>query len=239
MRVKYKKKEWDSNFFKFNIAEARIENFDKSNYQSLRSIFSSEKFDLVYLYSTDKKSKESLIESKVPLVDNKITFFKKIGQNNIDCAKEIKSYVLDEHYSKLLELALASGEYSRFKLDKKFRDIEFKKLYTAWLENSLNKNIADEILVWRHIEKEILGFITYKIKGKALKIGLIAVDAKARGKGIGKKLLNCVEYTALNKIIKDILVETQEANSGACKFYYDNGYNIKRIQPIFHLWLSR
>jgi len=237
MKIYSKKKDWDSDFFKIEIAEAYIEDFDKKDYQSIKSKFISAKIELVYLYPMDNKSKVYLLELNVPLADNKIIYFKKLTENTIGCVEEVKPYEIDEHYSSLLNLALASGEYSRFKKDLNFRNNEFEKLYTTWLNKSLDKTIADDVLVWRDSKKEIKGFVTYKIKGKALNIGLIAVDTEVRGKGIGKNLLNCIEHIAINENVFEIIVETQQENIISCRFYENNLYKIKNKIPIFHLWL--
>ena len=233
--MRIEKLTWDSEFFSLNIAEAIFSNFSKSYYIKFIETLKKRKYNLVYIYPQNIKSYELLLKNKIPLVDKKISFQKDVKTSNITLIKNIQSYKLDKDYPKLLELAYVSGAYSRFRLDKNFEKNSFELLYKTWLDNSINKKIADDVLVWYNEKNEILGFITYKILNSILKIGLIAVDKNARGYGVGKVLMRHTEYIAFNNKLSKIEVNTQENNQGACAFYKNIEYKIKTIQPIFHL----
>ncbi len=238
MTIGIRQKEWDSEFFCLNVAEAILSDFSESNLIKFVETLKKGKYSLVYIYPQDIKSYELLINNKIPLVDKKVSFQKNVKISSITLVKEIQSYRLNKEYPKLLELAYASGEYSRFKLDTNFEISAFENLYKTWLDNSINKKIADDVLVWCSEKNEMLGFITYKIKNSILKIGLLAVDKNARGYGVGKALMQHIEYIAYNNKLSIIEVDTQENNQIACAFYKNIGYKVHKTQSIFHLWLK-
>src|SRR5690606_22893635 len=93
----------------------------------------------------------------------------------------------------LINLALISGTFSRFKLDKRLRENEFGRLYTQWIQNALGGK--DRVLVYI-MEKTIGGFITLLPDNGRGRIGLMAVEEKFRGIDMGTQLLQAaIEVT--------------------------------------------
>ena len=226
--IKYLK--WDSAFFKKNIYELR--GVSSLPYDILRDL----DFDLVYIFSNDKFISESISDSlfDVKLVDRKVTYVKTIKKPNYDVNFSILSYDKNYPVKELFELAYASGIYSRFRIDKRIENNDFKRLYSEWIVNSVNKKLADEVLVIKQNNK-ISGFLTIKgNKNKAI-IGLIAVDKKYRGLGLGKELIFAAESWAFKNKYKYIEVATQEANEQANYFYSKCGYEIETSVYIYHL----
>jgi dTDP-4-amino-4,6-dideoxy-D-galactose acyltransferase len=106
-----------------------------------------------------------------------------------------------------------------------------------WIEKSVKREIADEILVYSENEDE-KGFITLVIKKNKGSIGLIAVDEKERGKSVGKKLVQAALLYFNEKKINIVEVVAQIENRGACRFYKSLGFEIKSIVNIYHLWIN-
>ena len=124
---------------------------------------SGDQFDLIYLNTLQDfqvkliNFSETYSENQLCLVKNKL----KSSHINVPNISPV-SILNDSEINVLYELAFESGKYSRFKLDKNFSEIDFRKLYKKWVDNSLNLEIADEVLVYK-ISDIIQGFITYKI----------------------------------------------------------------------------
>ena len=125
----------------------------------------------------------------------------------------------------LHELSLAAGIYSRFKVDRRIPEKVFEGVYGGWIKNSINKSMADETFVAVHSGSGAqVGLITVKQKGHALvDIGLLAVSAQHRRKGISRKLLAQATLWA-RQCIGDIdgaklQVVTQGTNHSACMAY--------------------
>lgn len=96
-----------------------------------------------------------------------------------------------------------------------------KQFYVRWIENAVLGKSADLVLVWD--EREILGYITLQKKGQ---ISLVGVSAKARGRGIGKKLINASANRFSQWNVRNIIVETQADNIPALNFYQSAGFRI-------------
>ncbi|MHB8876384.1 MAG: GNAT family protein [Myxococcaceae bacterium] len=84
--------------------------------------------------------------------------------------------------SELTRLALAAGEHSRFNRAPRFPKGGFEKLYRLWIERSITHEIADAVFVARR-RAGLTGLVTVGEKQGRADIGLIAVDASARGFG--------------------------------------------------------
>lgn len=218
--------EWDSDFFGLRIARLGVsEDFDEN---FLGETLKKE-FDLLYIHSPKK-----LLNFPILPIDEKITFSKKAEGNNLKNSENIKLYE-GECNDELIQLAIQSGEFSRFYLDTKLSG-KFEKLYSLWMINSVKGVLADFIYVYQEGET-ILGFVTIRKYDDKLQIGLIATDFKSRGKGIGTKLLQKVEEVAVECQINEIVVVTQGANVNACNFYKKNNFSVCEKEYIYHFWI--
>lgn len=226
MTIKYLN--WDSTFFKKKIGEIEITN---SNFQ-----FPKMDYDLLYV-KQKKKFEFELSDYNELYNETQLTFFKTIENSTSPPDKKIFSALRDKDFEieQIYNLAFESGRNSRFKHDKKFTEKEFCELYKCWVDNSLNKKLAEDLLIYR-VQDEIWGFITYNLMGLHASIGLIAVSPHKRGKGLGFKLLEAVEEKIRYKGIKKLFVKTQEHNNQSCAFYKKNGFGIFEKQIIKHFW---
>jgi dTDP-4-amino-4,6-dideoxy-D-galactose acyltransferase len=233
MEVEFKRLDWDSAFFRLEVGSIQIDYFDIKFIPEIEKIKKDNGFDLIYLFirNINTYQKGVLETAGAKLVDEKVTFKKEISGP----AKSLfgfESYT-GEVSPRLLELALASGHKSRFYNDPRTKHL-FPALYRTWIENSVNRSIADEVLISKH-EGEISGFVTLKKKDATGSIGLIAVHESMRGMGIGKELMNAANnWYAANGCLEAIVV-TQKDNEQACILYEKTGYIAENSQFIFHL----
>lgn len=159
----------------------------------------------------------------------------------------------------LIKLALASGMYSRFKVDLFIPNDGYEAMFTLWLKNSLNKTIADEIFIAysnntgssttaatndesesNHDVTTEIGFITVrKVDASTVSIGLLAVSDLHRRKGIAHSLLSRVMLWILEEYGTEmnITVITQGSNKVACTCYETFGFELQYTQEVTHLWL--
>ena len=238
----YNQLEWDSWFFGYKIAAIRAQNLELNELDKIIRELGEKGFKLAYCFASpdDKISNSSFQSASGLLVDEKITFFMRINEadNFIPPPFDnVKSYKLDSASEKLKSLALQSGIYSRFKTDPNFYNGEYEKLYLVWIEKSVKKEIADEVLVYSENDDE-KGLITLEFKENTGSIGLLAVDEKERGKSIGKKLVQSALLYFREKKVNIVEVVTQGKNTGACRFYKSMGFEVKSIVNIYHLWIS-
>jgi dTDP-4-amino-4,6-dideoxy-D-galactose acyltransferase len=237
---------WDSDFF-----ERKIGRISLSSAAILEDDLADGKaqgYDLIYVFSEneiDKKYQDKLVDIKVIFekgLENDLTR----SVNSLVCGTQNESIFAfcvpqteefdSEEFENLYHLAYISGEYSRFKKDKKIGEDSFQKLYREWVNNSINQQIADYVLVYEK-DKKNFGMVTLKLNTDTSVIGLIAVDNAAQGMGIGQQLMAECERISIENNIKTIEVATQELNQKAYQFYQKCGFLVKSRQYVYHFWL--
>jgi dTDP-4-amino-4,6-dideoxy-D-galactose acyltransferase len=227
--------EWDSNFFEKKIARIDVLDLVKNAAQINKQIKESA-FDLVYCFAGQN---EGGVDEVINVIDNatwvdgKVTYLKEVHkQVNIDSTFIGSVFEME---NRLFDLAIQTGVYSRFHTDKRFEPDQYISLYKKWIENSVNRSIADEVAVWR--ENELLeGMITIGEKSGRADIGLVGVDHRARGKGIATQLLRFAENFAHNIGFEELQVVTQQQNEPACRLYEKYGFELESVVNIFHIW---
>lgn len=221
---------WDSKFFNFPIGSFRIK--EQMQWDLNKFIAESKKFNLVYIFSETKLEHDSFIK----LVDRKVIYSKKLV-SNVNPINEVVDFDSKYHnYSDLLDLGYLSGTLSRFKLDSKFSNKEFKNLYKVWIDNSLSGEIAFKVFVKMELNK-IAGFVTLmETNIQTSQIGLIAVNPEFQGRNIASDLIKKSELASLSCGFMNLEVATQYDNLAARKLYEKNNFEIKKIEYIYHLW---
>jgi len=136
----------------------------------------------------------------------------------------------------LRRLARESGRFSRFRTDARIAPGVFESIYDAWIRRSVHHEIADNVLVAK-IRTRILGLVTVKASADRGEIGLLSVDATARGRGIGRALVAAAHASMVGRGCSHAVVATQRANRQACALYESTGYAVQRIERVYHLWL--
>ena len=222
-----KKLDWDSDFFNIRVGEILYEEEIDTN--------EVKNFDLLYIKSGNDFDLE-VVGFENSFSEQKIIFSKDVLDIENVLISQISTYDESKHsLHDIYQLAYESGTYSRFNLDEKIGEHNFRKMYDRWVDNSINKRFAEELLVFEE-NSQVIGFITYKIILDRAYIGLIAVNSTFQRKGIGQKLLLFVESKLYKQGIKKLLIPTQERNSLACSFYAKQGYSIEEITYIKHYW---
>jgi dTDP-4-amino-4,6-dideoxy-D-galactose acyltransferase len=232
--------EWDSQFFGYKIASIRQSNLKLNELEITMKELKRQNVKLAYCFVSpeDKISNFNLKRVSGLLVDEKITFFTRITEaRSLTGSIFIKPYNLNYTTEKLKSIALQSGIYSRFKVDPNFKNNEYEKLYSEWIDKSVQREIAEEVLVYSENE-DVKGLITLGLKGKSGSIGLLAVDTQERGKAIGKKLVQSALIYFKEKRVNIVEVVTQAENKGACGFYRTSGFEVKNVVNIYHLWIN-
>ncbi len=221
-----KRLNWDSDFFEIEVGELEFSAFDSAlNFQD---------FDVLYVSSECDFSLQ-LANFENSFSETKITFSKNLVET--DSSSDAIFSISDIKYDtqKLYELAFESGKQSRFLLDDKFGRDKFKELYKKWIDNSISKKFATDVLLFEK-ESESVGILTYKIADRNASVGLFAVANSEQGNGIGRELLQKLEAVLFEKGVSNLEIPTQLSNSQACNFYKKSGYNIHNQRVIKHFW---
>ncbi|MBU4332072.1 GNAT family N-acetyltransferase [Patescibacteria group bacterium] len=232
---------WDTDFFGFTVAKI-IPN--KLNLNSLKKILTSlrkSRVSLVYWASdsTDEASQKAAETLNGFLADRKVIYIinlKKIPVKHLQLNIKVEEHNKNLPNTELKNLAIQAGLYSRYNVDQKISKKKFEALYKIWITNSLNKTIADAVLVTKKKGK-IVGMITLGKKNNRGDIGLIAVSPNARGMGLGTSLVKSAQSWFISHKYKFGQVITQEANTAACRLYEKCGYRLEKKENFYHFWL--
>lgn len=227
--------EWDSDFFKKKIAKIELHDIER-NISQVNRLIKDSSFDLIYCFAQAREGDVAFISSMLhhaTWVDGKVTYLKTVEDKVIKANPFLES--AQQMDDDLCDLAIQTGVYSRFHVDKNFAQNDYKELYKKWIENSVNRTIADEVIVYKEAQKN-LGMITLGVKNTRIDIGLLGVDEQARGKGIASGLLAYAEQYAEDKGFKEIQVVTQQQNEPACRLYEKYGFHVDSLINIFHIW---
>lgn len=225
--------EWDSNFFGLKVGRVDI----TSSEQSINLVFQKQilkdQYDLIYIFGNHGISFND-VDAK--LIDKKVVFsIKELPE--FEYNKSVMAWPVEYGLSdELLELALESGKYSRFKMDYKMPSGSYERLYTRWIEQSVCHSIATDVFCYM-IDNKPCGLVTIDIKNGIGNVGLVAIHANYQHQGIGTSLLRHVIRFAHEKQCMKLSVATQMNNNAACHLYKKCGMEIESITNIWHWWM--
>lgn len=235
--------QWDSAFFGFGIGKLELKDAVMLGNEEIEREMQRNKIRLLYIFNklddhTDSTRKDGIPERwGATLIDRKVVYGKTLSLDRAAALPmSISQFSGKEPTNQLFSLALQSGIYSRFRLDKNFPQGSFERLYHLWMEKSVRKELADVVLIAGNDPETTGGMVTVSLKNGSASIGLIAVDEKSRGQKLGQQLMAAAEQSAIQAGINQITVATQLDNKSACAFYQHLGYEIKTVIEIFHWW---
>lgn len=224
---------WDSEFFGLRIGRVDISVEAEScalveQFQNL-----NEEFDLLYVFA------QHGLEFKAPgakLVDQKVVYSMLGPVYNKPSSRIILWDSTQGVTDDLLHLALLSGKHSRFKMDKGFPLDSYDRLYSRWIEQSVNHNLATEVFCYM-VEDVPRGLVTLDFNNGVGTIGLVAIHEEFQHQGIGYAMMEHVIGFVQQNHGQKMSVATQLANVAACRLYEKSGFTMGSINDIWHWWL--
>jgi GNAT superfamily N-acetyltransferase len=132
-------------------------------------------------------------------------------------------------------IARTNHRNTRFRNDGHFPPSLCDALYERWIENSC-RGEADRVFVaeW---DGQPVGYITcHREASKEGRIGLFAVERRARGNGLGAGLLRDAIEWFRSEAIADILVVTQGDSEPAQRAYRKQAFLVESVRAWFHYW---
>lgn len=225
--------EWDSLFFNKRVFSVTVSSeFTERDLQSFDSLDA----DLFYINVNPHTAAiiTQLERLGAVLVDKKVGFERTISHTEATCSN-FHFQSIDFLTPALEEMVYLSGTYSRFQSDLQLKTF-YKTLYYEWITKSLNRQIADDVILVKNEIGTELGFFTIAKVGDTAKIGLLAVDTRFQGGGVGLCMLKEAHRWCSCNGINICRVATQLDNIPACKLYEKGGYSMSNLTHIYHLW---
>jgi dTDP-4-amino-4,6-dideoxy-D-galactose acyltransferase len=235
---------WDSEFFGFPVAEINVPQINAREFDEglLTAALLQAKwagFELVYWKSDDRgEVPGGLLERFTgQLVDRRL-IYRLSFDHAVDesMPATVTEYPVASATDELVQLAIAAGEFSRFKIDRHFPRRLFEALYRTWIERSSLHQIADAVLIARSDIGRVSGMSTISAQPQSGTIGLISVREDARGRGVGRALLAASHRWMADHGIGESSVTTQECNRAACTLYERCGYRVAERSLFYHFW---
>jgi len=232
---------WDSAFLGYPVARLTAQHLSAASLTALIDQSRVAGIRLVYLVADPADAETAAVAQQVGvwLADRKVTFARKTNEVLTGAATGPDSVPIVNVTActpQLERLAWQSGTFSRFRRDKNFAPQVFPNLYSHWLHASLNGELARVVLACSASPGAELGFLTLGERDGCASIGLLAVDGPARGRGVGRRLVEAARQQALRWNCTRLQVTTQRDNGPACRFYSRCGFEMVREEHIYHLW---
>jgi dTDP-4-amino-4,6-dideoxy-D-galactose acyltransferase len=232
---------WDSDFFGFKVARLSEEDV-RGDLDAAVALLRAQDVRLAYLDLAhgDAELRERAFAAGANFINQRTLLGRGLGDapDGSAAVSPTGNLVAPEDEKRLVELAWASAEQSRFRLDPRLPPESWRRLYRTWMERSLSGEMADAVLIHRH-EGRIGGMITVRRAEDAGEIGLFAVHGEARGRGIGSALLAGALGWFAGAGCREARVVTQGENSAALSAYRRAGFDQIRLTDVYHLWIER
>jgi dTDP-4-amino-4,6-dideoxy-D-galactose acyltransferase len=236
---------WDSGHFGFPVARLTVPGGDAA--AAAAALAEARRRGVVLVYwAVDPAHAVPgplLTEFAGCLADRKATFTAELAAVDRGAAGEslgglgVRDYPRGPASEALTALAVAAGEFSRFRADPRVPRDRFVSLYGIWAERSARREMADAVLVAAEAEGAVpAGFVTASEAGGGASIGLIAVAAAARGRGVGGLLMRAVHRWMAGRGAARVTVVTQLDNVPACRLYERCGYHLAGVKHSYHFW---
>jgi ribosomal protein S18 acetylase RimI-like enzyme len=238
-KFSYKQLAWDASLLGFPCGEISLLKLPSNTDQK---ILASQIKDLL------ANKEEKLIVVKLPnyfnslfplfvrknctFIDTEITF----EYTGNKCQADIGDFTVEftkQCDPKALRPLAEEMLFSRYYLDKK---IQKNIAHTIWLESISNHctGLADEVAV-AYSGKKPAGVITVSIKNTdKINLHIVGVLKKFQGQGVGTALLRNIiaRYCESHAIF----VEAMSLNSKAVNFYQKNGFTVRALHYVLHIW---
>lgn len=250
---------WDSNHFGFDIAELDVLNATNEVTENavsettdvvrnaLESLRSEQYHDFtVKVDSGDTQTQRSLQKLGFLLSDTIVTY----RLENIPVTQATQHSVRAALESDITPLGEIAAEcfgnrkfnLNRFNSDLRFEENKVRELYSSWLGNSVNRNVADEVLVCEMGGRPV-GFITLQLpkeidKSRGINTGYIplnAVHPEFQNQGIYNTLVDAALHWFTQRGVTSVEIGTQLPNNGVHKVWSRRQARIVWSGHRFHL----
>ena len=227
--------EWDSGFFGRRIARVCGHYLSDDLLPAILAWCSAQQIDCLYFLAAadDPRTIRLAERNAFDFVDIRATF-----ERSLDGLPEEASGIRSARQDDLPHLKRITGRSfadSRFYYDLHFDRTRCDELYAAWIERSF-QGYADCVLV-ADLNGEAAGYITCCLSpSQTGSIGLIAVDPKSQGRGIGQRLLVSALHYFRDHGMSSGTVVTQGRNIKSQRLYQRYGFRTQSVGLWFHRW---
>ena len=236
---------WDSQFFSFPIGNIEISgNYVRDELETTLQEAHA-RFRLVFIsVRGEGPDSLSLLGNRYPCYARKLFLKKDVPKNIKFDVPSIRAYTSTFCTPALERLAVLSGTMTQFRQDPELA-AHFEQLFLTWINFAISKELADSI--WTCYENgELLGLATIRCakqinpqtgqREKEGRIGMLAVDANHRRRGLGTQLIKACDFWCSSLNIPVSAITTQKDNEPAIALCKKLGFRQDRETSVYHYW---
>jgi len=135
-------------------------------------------------------------------------------------------------------LARSAHEDTRFFKDTSFDVEKAADLYALWIARDFRDHTVFAAVSALQPER-VLGYLSASdIDTKTGRIGLVAVSAEVRGRGVGRHLVDYALAWYRSRGLERVRVATQGTNVSALRLYEGCGFKVMDVKLWFHRWFK-
>ena len=236
---------WDTNFFGRRIAWAIEHRLSLETVEAILEWCETHAIDCIYfLADSDHAETVRLAEDySFRLVDIRVTLQCNIGDRQARRSNDLCQTVRVRHSRQsdipaLQAIARTSYGDSRFYFDPCFSIQSCEALYETWIKRSC-EGYADVVLV-AEVNDQPVGYVSCHLitNTPCGQIGLVGVGSQARGRIVGRTLIDHSLHWFAEHGVELVSVVTQGRNIAAQRLYQHCGFLTHSVQLWYHKWLS-
>jgi len=233
--------EWDTTFFGRRIAQLHAERLDPAAMAAALAWCADQRIDGLYLLcdAADTASIRQAESNAFQLMDVRHTLAWRgiSAASGSEPALDVRP-AADQDVERLAAIARVSHHDSRFYADPQFAPDQCDALYATWIEQSC-AGYADIVLVAGPLGAPT-GYIScHRAAPASGRIGLLAVAAAARGRGLATRLIHAAQRWFAEHALETVTVVTQGRNVPAQRLYQRCGFVTHSQQLWYHAWFRR
>lgn len=230
--------EWDSEFFGRRIGTVASGGLVPENITAIEDWSRANRIDCLYFLANaeDQPGVRLAEDLGFRLVDIRLMLENEMSRIELSRSSENVRRAQPSDIPVLKRIAGLSHHNTRFYCDSHFPVERCNQMYETWIEKSCNGILADSVLV-AESDGKAAGYISCKLNQDGTgEIGLAAVAANTRGKGLGGQLVrSSLQWFAAARAHK-VMVVTQGRNIQAQRLYQGNGFFTRNMHLSYHRW---
>lgn len=232
--------EWDSQFFGVRIARLDHSSLSDAAWPAIDEGCRAQGIDCLYFLTDagDVASVRAAEQAGFHCVDIRLTFVDEAARRRTAPSLAPEGVVLRNFVKTdlpaLQTIARISYRDTRFYADPHFDPMRCDALYETWIEKSCHGR--DDAVIVAEIDGQPAGFITCSVHDGEGVIGLVGVAPAARGRSVGRLLVEAAQGWFDARATTRALVVTQGRNIAAQRLYQRCGFLTHSAQIWFHRW---
>jgi GNAT superfamily N-acetyltransferase len=230
--------EWDTEFWGVRVARVLAGSMTEESRAGIDGWCVENGISCVYFLAEadDEATKAAAEEGGFFYTDSRVTLRKEVREPREVSAIPVR-VAEDRDLEALEAIARSSHETTRFYHDPHFPDDRCGELYAQWIRSTYASD--DVVLIIEH-DGRAVAYVTCGLReGNTGYIGLIAVDASMRERGLGAALAVAAHNWMVEHGVKHAAVVTQERNVAAMHLIQNAGYVVDSTHLWFHKWYDR